>query len=159
MTDSTLAAPENDSAGRKTIGRNILAVIAGIVVGSLVNMLLVGMGPAIVPLPEGADVSTTEGLRESMQYFSPINFLVPFLAHALGTLSGAFTAAKIAGSHHVKIALVVGLFFLAGGIAAVIMLGGPLWFQILDLVVAYLPMAYLGALLARRKESATAVPA
>ncbi|MBM4089890.1 MAG: hypothetical protein FJ276_10780 [Planctomycetes bacterium] len=138
----------------RTIAKNILAVLAGVVVGGLVNMGLVNIGPSVVPLPEGADVSTMENLRASMKLFTPVNFLFPFLGHALGTLAGAFVAAKFAASHRVKCALGIGVFFLIGGIAAVSMLGGPLWFNATDLLVAYIPMAYLGAILAgatRRK--------
>ena len=82
------------------LAKNILAVVTGFVVGSLVNIGLVNIGPSVVPLPEGADVSTMENLRDSMKLFTPVNFVFPFLAHALGTLTGAFIAAKIAASHH-----------------------------------------------------------
>jgi hypothetical protein len=138
------------------IAKNILAVVAGIIVGGLVNMGLVTIGPYVVPLPEGADVSTMEKLRESMKLFTPMNFAVPFLAHALGTLAGAFVAAKLAASHPVKLALVVGVVFLVGGIWAVSMLGGPLWFIVADLLVAYIPMSYLGALFAGATRSSAA---
>lgn len=130
------------------IARNILAVVAGIVAGSIVNMGIVNVGPSIIPLPEGADVSTMEGLRASMELFTPINFVPPFLGHALGTLAGAFVAAKLAVSHHMRIAIGIGVFFLLGGIVAVVMLGGPLWFKAADLLLAYIPMGFLGAKLA-----------
>lgn len=135
----------------KVVARNILALIAGVLIGGFLNGFLVNVGPAIVPLPEGADVSTMEGLRDSMKLFAPINFLFPFLGHALGTLVGAFIAAKLAVSHHYKFAMGVGVFFLIGGIAAIKMLGGPLWFNAADLVLAYLPMAWLGARLAGKR--------
>ena len=140
----------------KPVVKNILAVIAGVVVGSLVNMGLVNIGPSIIPLPEGADVSTMEGLRESMNLFTPVNFISPFLAHALGTLVGGFIAARFAASHHVKFAMGVGAFFLMGGITAVVMFGGPLWFKAADLLLAYIPMAFLGATIADRTRSKTA---
>ena len=130
--------------------KNVLAVVAGVVVGSVVNMALVGIGPALIPPPEGADISTVEGLRDSMALFNPANFIFPFLAHALGTLAGAFVAAKLAASRQVKFAMAIGVFFLAGGIAAVYMFGGPLWFKATDLLLAYLPMGYLGAAMAGR---------
>lgn len=130
------------------VARNFLAALAGVVLGGFVNSGLVNLGPLVVPLPEGADVSTAEGLRASMTLFTPVNFVFPFLGHALGTLTGAFVAAKLAASDAVKLALGIGVLFLAGGIAAVYMLGGPLWFIVVDLVVAYLPMGYLGAVLA-----------
>lgn len=131
-----------------TIIRNTAAVLAGLVFGSLVNMGLVNVGPTLIPLPAGADVTTMEGLQKSMSLFTPANFLFPFLAHALGTLVGAFVAAKIGISHKRKLALGIGFFFLAGGITMVIMVGGPLWFCIADLVLAYLPMGLLGGMLA-----------
>ncbi|MCA9285313.1 MAG: hypothetical protein KDA22_08875 [Phycisphaerales bacterium] len=137
----------------KTIARNLLAVVAGVIGGSVVNMLLVNAGPHVVPLPEGADVSTMEGLRESMKLFTPANFLFPFLGDALGTLAGAFLVAKLAASRHLLLALGLGAFFLLGGIAAASMLGGPIWFIVADLVLAYIPMGYLGARLAGRTRS------
>jgi len=135
----------------KVIARNILALVVGVLVGGFLNGFLVNVGPAIVPLPEGADISTMENLRDSMALFAPINFLFPFLAHALGTLAAAFIAAKLAVSHHFKLAMGVGVFFLIGGIAAIRILGGPLWFNAVDLILAYLPMAWLGARFAGKR--------
>ena len=132
-----------------------LAVLAGIAIGSVVNIGIVNAGPFLIPLPDGADVSTMESLRDSMELFTPVNFITPFLAHALGTLAGALVAAKLAASHRVKAAVGVGAFFLLGGIAAISMLGGPLWFSVADLLLAYIPMGYLGAVLA----GATRAPA
>jgi hypothetical protein len=43
-----------------------------------------------------------------------------------------------------KIALGIGVLFLIGGTAAVMMLPAPMWFSALDLIVAYIPMAWLG---------------
>jgi hypothetical protein len=131
-----------------TIIRNILAVILGFFLGSVVNMAIISLGPFVIPLPRGADVSTMEGLQESMKLFTPANFLVPLLAHALGTLVGAFVAAKIAASHKRKFAIGVGVLFLLGGLAMVALVGGPTWFIAADLLLAYIPMALLGAYLA-----------
>ena len=138
------------------IAKNILAVIVGFVVGSLVNIGLVNIGPLVVPLPEGADVSTMESLRDSMKLFAPVNFIFPFLAHALGTLTGAFIAAKIAVSHHMKFAIGIGVCFMIGGVTAASMLGGPVWFIVSDLLLAYIPMGFLGGILAGGRRPQTA---
>jgi len=135
------------------ISRNAIGLIAGIIGGSVVNIALVNLGPIVVPLPEGADVSTMEGLRESMPLFTPANFVFPFLGHALGTLVGAFLAAKIAVSHQMKFAVGVGVLFLVGGIMMVLQIGGPIGFTVLDLGLAYIPMGILGGKLANRKKS------
>lgn len=135
------------------IVRNILAIFVGLAIGSIVNIVLVSAGPFVVPLPEGADVSNTEKLAESMKLMKPANFIFPFLGHALGTLAGAFIAAKLAATRKMVFAMIIGLFFLVGGIAAVKMLGGPMWFNILDIALAYLPMGFIGGLLGGARNS------
>lgn len=131
--------------------KNILAVILGCVFGSIVNMGIIMISGSIIPPPDGADVTTMEGLKASMHLFQPRHFIFPFLAHALGTFAGAFLATKLAANHHRKFALGIGFFFLAGGISSVVMLPSPIWFSILDLTLAYIPMAYLAWKLALRK--------
>ncbi len=124
--------------------KNVLAIIAGLVIGSAVNMGIIMISGSIIPPPEGADLTTMEGLIESMHLMEPQHFIFPFLAHALGTLVGAIIAAKIAATHQMKLALGIGAFFLIGGITNVFMLPSPTWFIIVDLVGAYIPMGWLG---------------
>lgn len=132
--------------------KNILAILTGIVIGSLVNMGIIMISGSIIAPPDGADVTTTEGLKASMHLFEPKHFIFPFLAHALGTFVGAFLAALLAGTHKMKFALSIGVFFLLGGIASVFMLPSPTWFTVVDLVGAYIPMAYFaGTLVVKRK--------
>ncbi len=119
-------------------------MILGLIVGSVINMGIIMISGMVIPPPNGADVTTMEGLRETLPLFEPKHFLMPFLAHALGTLAGAFIAAKIAATRKILIAMVIGLFFLGGGIWSAYMLKGPTWFLIVDLVLAYIPMAWLG---------------
>ncbi len=132
--------------------KNILAVVVGFILGSVVNMGLVTVGPSVIPLPAGADVATMDGLKASMQLFEPKNFVFPFLAHALGTLVGAFVAAKLAASQPMRSAMIIGFLFLLGGITMVYLAGGPTWFIAADLLLAYLPMAYLGGVMAGAKK-------
>jgi VIT1/CCC1 family predicted Fe2+/Mn2+ transporter len=130
--------------------RNILAVIAGLVVGSIINMSIVTLGPNLIPQPAGVDVTDPESLARSMHLFEARHFIPPFLAHALGTLSGAFVAYMLAVSRVEIMAWLVGGLFLLGGISAVFMIPAPTWFIVLDLVVAYLPMAWLGIQVGKR---------
>ncbi|WP_312370900.1 hypothetical protein [Stenotrophomonas sp.] len=130
--------------------RGLLAVVLGLVAGSAVNMGLILLGGQLVPPPAGADTSTTEGLQAAMPLFEARHFLFPFLAHALGTFAGALLATWVAGRISKVPALLVGLLFLAGGIASCFMLPAPRWFEALDVVLAYLPFAWLGHVLVRR---------
>jgi len=134
----------------KPVYRNILAVIAGLAVGSIVNMALVMAGSSLIPLPDGVDPNDMESFKANAHLFEPKHFLTPFLAHALGTLIGAMTAAFIAVGPKRMCAWIVGGFFLLGGVAAAFLIPAPAWFVALDLIIAYVPMAWLGHLLATR---------
>ncbi len=125
------------------IVKNIVAVVAGLIVGSIVNMAIVMVSGSIIPPPPGGDITTMEGLKATMHLFQPRNFIFPFLAHAIGTLVGALVTVKIAATSKLLMAMTIGLFFLVGGIINSIMLGGPAWFTAVDLIIAYIPMAYL----------------
>ena len=128
--------------------RNVLAVIAGLLIGGTLNMAIIMISSKVIPPPEGADLTTMEGLKASMHLMLPKHFLMPFLAHALGTLLGAYITARMAFNNKFRLALLIGFWFLLGGTINVIMLPSPLWFTILDLAVAYIPMAWIGAKLA-----------
>jgi len=124
--------------------RNILVVIGGLIIGSAVNMALVTIGPNIIPVPEGVDMTTPEGITAAMPLLSPQHFIFPFIAHALGTLAGAFFVGSLAANSWKILCLIIGAFFLVGGAMMVMMIPSPTWFTILDLVVAYIPMGLLG---------------
>lgn len=134
----------------RIILRNTLAVLIGLVVGSALNMLLIIVSPHVIPPPAGVDVNDTESLSASMHLFEPKHFVFPFLAHALGTLAGALVAFVIAASYRSVFAYTIGVVFLAGGIAASFIIPAPVWFIVLDLAVAYIPMAWIGTQLGGR---------
>jgi hypothetical protein len=132
--------------------KGLLAVVLGFIAGSAVNMGLILLGARMVPAPPGMDTTTTEGLTAAMPLLGPVHFVFPFLAHGLGTLAGAFVATWVVGRKGWIPAAVIGLLFLAGGVASCFMLPAPRWFEVLDVLVAYLPFAWLGYMLARRHE-------
>ena len=131
--------------------KNILAVVVGWMAGSLVNMGLIQLGHRVKPI-EGVDPTDMEALAEVMPTLSAEYFLFPLLAHALGTLVGAFVAGSIATTRKMLFALVIGGLFFLGGIAAIVLFSGPTWFIVTDLLVAYFPMAWLGGILAQRMQ-------
>ena len=118
-----------------------LAVLAGIFVGGIANFGIIILSSSIIPPPDGVDVSNIESIKANIHLYKPIHFLFPFLAHSLGTFSGAVLAIKI--SKQTKIAYMVALVFLCGGISMVTQVPSPMWFTVLDLGLAYIPMAWL----------------
>lgn len=130
--------------------RNVIAVIAGIAIGGVVNMSLITLSPMLIAPPAGVDVTDAESLSNAMHLFEPRHFVMPFLAHAFGTLAGALVAYVIAASYNAHLAYLIGALYLCGGIAASLLVPAPIWFIVLDLLAAYLPMAWLGTLIGAR---------
>lgn len=133
-----------------TLLRNVLAVLAGILIGGGVNMALITLSPSLIPPPQGVDVTDAASIAGSIHLFQPRHFVMPFLAHALGTLAGAIGAYLVAASHPARFAYGVGAFFLCGGIASAFMIPAPAWFIAVDLLAAYVPMAWLGVRIGSR---------
>lgn len=127
-----------------------MAVILGLVLGGFINMGLVTLGPHIIPPPPGVDMSDVKSLSASVHLLEPKHYLFPFLAHAIGTFAGALVAYLIALTYRAAYSYAIGVLFLIGGIAASSMIPAPAWFITLDLVVAYLPMAWLAVRLGSR---------
>ena len=125
--------------------RNIVAVVVGAVACIVLNGLLLGVMMKIVGTPEGFDpnVASTYALLQAKHYLSP------FVAHAVPSLIGGLLAALIAATRKMTFALVVGGLHMIGGIVAAFMIPAPTWFVVLDLVVAYLPMAWIGGRMGR----------
>ena len=120
-----------------TIFKNILVVLGGYLLGMVVNMGLIITGNQLIPFADS--VNPMDATMWEIKYF-----LFPFFAHAMGTLSGSYIAAKFAASYHMILAICIGIFFLSGGISMVFILPAPIWFIVIDLVFAYLPMGWLG---------------
>lgn len=134
----------------KKVLNYIIAVIIGLVIGSIINGGIISLSSTYIPIAPGAGFTTAE----AVELLTFKDYLGPFLAHALGTLSGAFTTAKIAKNKRLALALLVGLLFFCGGAYMVNILPEvPLAYDLIDLTFAYFPMAYLGYILARPKNN------
>lgn len=133
-----------------------LILVAALFLGGLVNGAIVELSGSIIPPPPGADFTTEEGLKKSMQLMEKKHFIFPFLAHALGTLiSGLIVVLFLKNSPklHFYVFLVGAVFFLAGAYMVSI-LPSPLWFNAVDLIFAYFPMAILPYWFMKFKKSA-----
>ena len=127
-----------------TIFKNILAILGGVVIGMVVNMGVIITGNKLIPFADG--INPMNATMWEIKYF-----IFPFLAHAIGTLAGAFITAKFAASYHMIFAICIGIFFLLGGITMVFILPAPTWFVVVDLFLAYIPMGWLGWKISNKK--------
>jgi hypothetical protein len=128
----------------KKIFLSILAVLVGLFAGAFINGGIINISGDIIPPPPGANLKTMEGLIHAMSIMEPKHFIMPFLAHALGTFFGAVLCSLIAQSYQLILSLSIGLAFFIGGFMMVFQLPAPLWFDLIDLIFAYFPMAWLG---------------
>tara|TARA_Y100001936_G_C15934187_1_gene591106 strand:- start:84 stop:470 length:387 start_codon:yes stop_codon:yes gene_type:complete len=117
--------------------KNIAIVILGIIVGMIVNIGLIILGGTIFPPSENFE--PMNAINWDFKYF-----IFPFLAHSIGTLSGALIVSKLSKKSSIILPLIVGLYFLLGGIYMITILPAPMWFVLLDVILGYIPMALLG---------------
>ncbi|MFT4668627.1 MAG: hypothetical protein ACI840_000191 [Ulvibacter sp.] len=129
-----------------SIFKNVSAVVLGWLGGSVINMGLIGTGQSVYPI-SGIDPNDVNALAEVMPTLGYEYFIFPFLGHASGTFVGAIIAGLIAANHKMKFALAIGGLFLLGGIIMSYLLPGPTWFEVTDIVLAYIPMAWLGGII------------
>jgi hypothetical protein len=138
------------------MGRRILAVIVGLFAGTLVNYGLMMVQHALYPMPPGFDRKDVAQVQAYTDTLPTAAWLLLLAAHAGGALVGAALATRIAKTARLVPALVVGVLFLLGGIANVMMIRHPTWFAIVD-VLLYVPAALLGGKLAARSAEPVAV--
>jgi hypothetical protein len=139
----------------RTVVLDLGVFVGAVLVGAAVNGAIVSLGSGLVPLPEGlppeANMNTPEGIRAAVPHLAPQHFLFPWLAHAVGTLAGAIIAARWTSLRmRTLAAYAVGLLFLSGGLWMATQIPDPLYFVVLDLSLAYLPMAWLALRLIKR---------
>lgn len=128
-----------------SILRTTAAILIGLIIGSIINMGLIVTGSTVIPIPEGVDPSNAESIAASIHLYEARHFVFPFLAHSLGALVGSLISYLVSGEHKTLSAYVVGGVFLLGGISAAFMIPAPLWFIVADLLLAYLPMAFIAS--------------
>lgn len=123
----------------------ILLVITCLLLGGLLNQQIIDIQSYFIPLPPGVDFSSEVGMKQSMKLLSARHFLFPFLAHALGTLlSGSLALVFLKNSARLPYILwLIGGLFFAAGTYMVVILPSPWWFNVVDLMLAYFPMAWL----------------
>jgi hypothetical protein len=129
---------------KKTI-YTVLWVVLSLVFGSLINGLIIYIAPLIIKYPVGVSFATEESTIQSMKLLHPIHFIIPFVAHALGIFISTLLMAIYVKNNFLKLAIFISVLYLFAGVLNVIMYPSPIWFIVLDLVVAYIPIGYLGA--------------
>lgn len=129
--------------------KRTILIILSVFIGAQVNGAFLTLGTNLIPPPEGYNLNTMDGLKAAVPFLEAKHYLFPFLAHAIGTFISAVLITRFIKSQQFVFSMMAGVLFLIAGISMVIMLPGtPIWFILVDLIGAYIPMAYLGYKLA-----------
>ena len=124
--------------------KNIIIVILAILIGSAVNMSIIELDHLLFEIPKNLDLNKIEDLDKFVQSLPFYRLLFPFFAHAMGSLIAAYLVTKFSVSHSFYVSLCIGALFMVGGIYMVLILNAPLYFELMDLSLAYFPAAWLG---------------
>ncbi len=122
--------------------RNVFAVIAGLVVGMVVNMALVMLNAYVLfPMPEGTDMADPAQMNAYIATLPAVAFIVVLAAHLGQSFVGGWTAARLGASAPLVLAMIIGVLSLVGGIMNMMQIDHPAWMYVelpLYLVVAWL---------------------
>ena len=124
--------------------KTLLLFLVALILGGVFNSLVLNVGMKIIPPPQGFDMNNPLELAKAMKVMEVRHFVFPFLAHALGTLIGVIAFTYLSKSNRLIFPMLIAGLFFAGGLYMVLILPSPIWFNIIDLILAYFPMAFIG---------------
>jgi len=122
---------------------NIVALVLGVIIGGIVNMLIVSNGSALIPFPDRYDMTSMKSMQATINLLLPKNYIMPWIAHAAGTFTGTLITFNLAKTYKFHLAITVCVFYLMCGIYMVVKIPSPIWFNVLDLGLAYIPMVWV----------------
>ena len=133
--------------------RNVLSVIAGVVVAMAFIFLVEGIMGVIYPPIPGTDLSNRETVRHLLDNVPRMVFLWLLIGYGVGSFAGGLVATLASFRQSILPALIVGAIVTIGGVMDLIDICHPLWFSITSLAL-YIPFALLGYLLLRKTKAA-----
>ena len=131
----------------------VLRLVLGVVAGLLVMYIVIAgveyVSHSLYPPPPGLSPTNTADIGAVLAAMPQQGLALIVFAWVIGAFAGGYVAAKISRAWPRSAAVVIGLFVLLGVVGMILMAPGhPTWMAILGLVLP-VPMALLGARVAR----------
>lgn len=123
--------------------RTLLAVLAGLAVMMLTVAAMEWLGHAMFPPPAGINLADPDALERIIRILPVGSLAMVAGGWALGSLAGAWVAARVARQFRLSAALAVGAVMTMLVVANFVMVPHPLW-MILAGIALPLPLAWLG---------------
>ena len=133
--------------------KSIIAVVLAVLLAGVVIAAVQLVNTQIFPLPPGVAFNDREAMSRAVSSMPTGGFVLLLLSYTLGALAGGWLAARMAPRRPLLHAMIVGVLLLAAGVMNFVSIPHPLWVTVLGLLI-FLPMAWLGASLARPRSAA-----
>ena len=117
------------------MGRRVLAVIAGMIVGSIGVWLMERIGYSLYPFPKKLKFDDLEDFKAYVENLPFMGKFIVILGYALGAFLSGFVATKVANDHKPVSAVICGVIFMFFTIYNMVMLPTPVWFWVLGIAV------------------------
>lgn len=131
------------------MGRNILAVLVGLVAAMATFFLAEQIGHSIFPMPTGLNMEDKAALKTFMESLPIGAYLLVFGGWLFGSLEAGFIAQKISQQQNNLLPIIIGSILTASGALNFYLIPHPMWFVIAGLVV-FIPSVVVGWNLALR---------
>ena len=133
------------------MAKRILSIVAALLVAFIIITGFEELGPILFKTPV-IDSRDPKTISDMMQHMPLAAFLWLLLGYALAAFLGGLVATYISGRDNILPAIMIGVFLIVGSIMNFIQIPGhPIWFIVVNILL-YLPCAWLGYLLAKKKE-------
>jgi hypothetical protein len=133
--------------------RNVLSIVAGVVVGVVVIALMQMLNAVLFPVPAGVSPTDPAAMATAVRGLPTGAFIGLILGYLLGTTAGCYTAVRIAVEGHRRVAWLVAFVFIIGGILNFRSIPHPAWVMLLSFA-AFAVGPQLALLLAGRAKRA-----
>lgn len=144
-----------DKFDSAALGRSVLGIIMGIVVGGILISLCEMLGHRLFPVPPEIGTISPDRCSDAIKLLRPIHLWSVIFAWFFGATAGGALAAAVAKGSWFRQSAIVSAFFLSGGIFTVTHCTHPTWFVVIGLG-SFLPAAILGSRLAAAAAERTA---
>ncbi len=124
--------------------RNVLGVVAGVLVGTLLIAVVQTIGHQVYPIASDIDYQDKEAMRALLASLPLGALLFVLAAYAVGSFAAGAITAYVGRGARVRHALLAGGILLLAAILNLVAMPHPLWFSVL-VVLVFLPSAWLGA--------------
>lgn len=118
-------------------------LLAGFISASVTMMIFEYINHLVFPFPQGMDPNSYEQIRAFTDSLPSTAYLLVWLGWCTGSFIGSLVTVKLSKEKEYKLSLILGVVLFLAGIFNNIMIGSPMWFNIVSLPMFFV-FTYLG---------------